>query len=97
MRQPTFHPEAEAEMIASARCYEEKQELLGRRFLDCVNTAVRRVGRSPKIFQKIEDGCRRCRVDRFPYGIIFREGEGGIQIIAVMHFRQEPGYWRDRT
>ena len=39
---------------------------------------------------------RRCCVERFPFGIVFREKEEEIQIIAVVHFKRDPDYWKQR-
>ncbi|WP_424204564.1 hypothetical protein [Sulfuricaulis sp.] len=33
----------------------------------------------------------------FPYGIIYRVRFDVIEIIAVMHLRRSPGYWKQRT
>jgi hypothetical protein len=33
---------------------------------------------------------------RFPFTIIFREADAGVEIIAIAHGHRRPGYWRDR-
>jgi plasmid stabilization system protein ParE len=45
-----------------------------------------------------EAGTRRKLLQRFPYSLIYlMEGEDEhIFIVAVMHQRRKPGYWRDR-
>lgn len=48
------------------------------------------------IYREVEPGLRKCRVQAFPYALILRDGPR-IQIVAVMHIRQKPGYWKDRT
>jgi hypothetical protein len=35
-------------------------------------------------------------VNRFPYGVLYREEGEQIQILAVMNLNQKPGYWKDR-
>jgi hypothetical protein len=47
-------------------------------------------------FAQIEPGIRKCRLTTFPYALIFR-GDQDIDIIAVMHLRRQPGYWKDRA
>jgi mRNA-degrading endonuclease RelE of RelBE toxin-antitoxin system len=39
---------------------------------------------------------RRCRLRRFPYGLIYAIDEGDILIVAVAHTHRRPDYWRDR-
>jgi plasmid stabilization system protein ParE len=92
----SFHPEAMAEADAAAAFYEERQEGLGARFVAALEDTVDRICRSPGIFRQVEPGVRKCRLLRYPYGVVFREREGAIEIIAVMHIRREPGYWKAR-
>jgi plasmid stabilization system protein ParE len=92
-----FHPEAITEADVAAVFYEERQKGLGARFVAALDDAIDRICRNPKIYKQVEAGARKCRLMRFPYGVIFREGEEAIEIIAVMHLRREPGYWRART
>jgi hypothetical protein len=91
-----FHPEALLEMVAEAEYYEEKEQLLGKRFLNNVQAAIRAVERNPTIFQVVEDDCRRCRVKHFPVGVVFREGDSQLEIIGIVPFRKKPGYWHHR-
>ena len=44
----------------------------------------------------VGEGVRRCRMNRFPYGLIYAVDNGDILVLAVAHLHREPGYWRDR-
>lgn len=92
-----FHPEAIAEADAVAVFYEERQKGLGARFVVALDDAIDRICRNPEIYREVGAGVQKCRLLRFPYGVIFREREEGIEVIAVMHRRREPGYWKART
>jgi hypothetical protein len=39
---------------------------------------------------------RHCLVHRFPYGVLYSVESEGIFILAVMHLRRDPDYWRFR-
>ena len=39
---------------------------------------------------------RYCLVRRFPYIIVYAEGEHDLRVLAVAHGRRKPGYWRNR-
>ena len=91
-----FHPEALEEADQAAQFYEERQSGLGTRFLDVLEDALTRIQRNPRLYQKISGNIRKCRVLRFPYGIIFRDQDDSIEIIAVMHLKRKPGYWKAR-
>jgi toxin ParE1/3/4 len=43
-----------------------------------------------------ELGVRRKLLARFPYAIVFIEGERAVRILSVMHGHRRPAYWRRR-
>lgn len=96
MKPVQFHPAALEEFRSSARYYENQQEGLGSRFIDAVESALARIQSNPLIFRQLEKGIRKCRVIRFPYGIIFRERSEQFEVMAVMHLHRNPDYWRSR-
>lgn len=97
MRTIRFHPEAESEMLQAAAWYEERQVSLGRRFLIAVQDALNRVQLDPKIYPVVEGDVRRCLTKTFPFGVLFRTRPDSLEIMAAMHLRRDPGYWRERT
>ena len=97
MRPIGFHPEARLEFLESARYYENEQTGLGQRFFEAVRAAITLLEKYLDLGREVEPGIRRCRVVRFPYGIIYRVSKESIEIVAVMHLRRRPGYWRERV
>ena len=85
-----------AEADAAAVFYEERQNGLGARFVAALDDTIDWICRNPEIYKEVEASVRKCRLMRFPYGVIFRERKEAIEIIAVMHLRREPGYWKAR-
>ena len=96
MKRFHFHPEALAEADAAAGFYDERTKGLGLRFVTEMTEAIDRVRMNPSIYRKVESDVRKCRIQHFPYAIVFREGGTEIEIIAVMHLRREPAYWKRR-
>ncbi|GAB6042013.1 type II toxin-antitoxin system RelE/ParE family toxin [Endothiovibrio diazotrophicus] len=99
MKPYRIHRAARREIGAAANYYREKQPGLERRFLDALEDAIRRVRTNPSIHRKVEDDIRKCRLPRFPrfpFGLLFRERLDRIEILAVMHLRRDPGYWKNR-
>lgn len=43
-----------------------------------------------------ELGVRRVRAKRFPYAVVFMELPKAIRVIAIMHERRRPDYWKGR-
>lgn len=96
MKPVKFHPEAELEMIEAARFYEDRQHHLGLRYLQSVKQTVDKISLNPQIYKPIEPDIKRCRVTSFPFAVVFRETKDWIEVIAVMHIRKKPGYWKER-
>ena len=92
-----FHPEADAELIAAAVYYEGQQKELGKRFLSSVEDSLSRRRINPRLYPVIDGDVRRCLTRTFPFGVLFRDRAARIEIIAVMHLRREPGYWKERV
>jgi plasmid stabilization system protein ParE len=92
-----WHANARAEADAAVAFYNEKHPRLAQRFLDDLEVALHRIRRLPNAYHVVEGDLRKCRVPHFPYGVIYRTRAGMIEIIAVMHLRRSPGYWRHRT
>jgi toxin ParE1/3/4 len=93
------HPDVYAEMEHSRKWYEERAKDLGTEFLVEVDRAIETVRESPVIWPLRDEGrgIRRYLVHRFPYGVVYRVSDQVIQIIAVMHLRRHPDYWRGRV
>ena len=92
-----FHPEALAEFRAATKYYEQQQTGLGERFANVVEMAVAHIAAAPESFRIIEDDIRRCLAKVFPYAVLYSIEPDSILIVAVMHCRREPGYWRNRS
>lgn len=92
-----FHPEALLEADESAKFYEERQDGLGKRFVEALTDAITRIRRTPELFGMVDDNIRKCRILRFPYGVIYRDKKKSVEIIAVMHLKRKPDYWKKRV
>ena len=92
-----FHPSAFEEADQAAAFYRGQKLGLEVRFLEALNDAISRIRRNPLLYRRVEGGIRKCRIVRFPYGVIYRTAEDRVDVIAIMHLRQRPGYWKSRT
>jgi toxin ParE1/3/4 len=85
-----------AELRAAAHYYDTQNRGLGLRFIDAVENAFVRLKNNPSLFRVLEGDVRKCSVTRVPYGVLFRERAEEIEIVAVMHLRRDPDYWKDQ-
>jgi hypothetical protein len=87
---------AEIELDQAIRWYGAQAPGLDNAFLIEVPPAAVRIARFPEAWHPLAEGIRRCRLSRFPYGLIYTIGNGDILVLAVAHLHRRPDYWRDR-
>ena len=91
-----LHPEADAEFLLAQQRYTDASPLLGRRFYEEVTSVFRQVVEHPLRFKQFDPPARRLFANGFPYAVIYVVKPDAVWIIAVMHVRREPGYWKER-
>lgn len=91
-----FHPEAADEFAEAIRFYKNRGANLGHRFSREVQATIRQVVTTPDRWRVLEEDVRRCLVRVFPYLVLYTIEADFILIIAVMHGKREPGYWKHR-
>ena len=87
---------AAAELRAAVEYYNQQSEGLGYEFAAEVRRTIARIVQFPDAWAGLSTRTRRCRTNRFPYGIVYQVREGAILIVAVMHLRRHPDTWRSR-
>ena len=96
MKPHVFHPAAEDEYTEAARYYSGVQAELGGRFYHEMERLIREVRLQPMRFWMFDPPERRHLSTVFPYAVVYLEQPDRIWIIAVMHCKRQPGYWRQR-
>ena len=92
-----FLSEARAELEDAAHYYERERAGLGGEFFAEIDAALAFIARFPEACPPCAHDCRRKKVHRFPYLLVFAVEDSGILIVAVMHGSREPGYWHMRA
>lgn len=91
-----FHPEAADEFVEAARFYKQRGGNLGNRFAHEVRITIQRIIANPDRWGVIDEDVRRCFVRVFPYLVLYTVEREFILIVAVMHGKRAPGYWKHR-
>ena len=92
-----FHAEAAAELFEAKQWYDKQSESLGVRFFNEIDHAIITIQAAPLRWSLYKNDIHRFHIRRFPYSIIYRVNDNRIQIIAVMHQKRRPFYWKQRT
>ena len=88
---------AQHELDAAVEYYNSERKGLGFEFLWEVFASLDRIKEFPDAWQPFHQGTRRCLVQRFAFGIIFKQDNGTIVVFAVAHLHRRPDYWIKRT
>jgi hypothetical protein len=87
---------AEDELENAIAYYNAQRRGLGMEFAIEIAAAIQRITEYPNAWQKVAVGARRCQVQKFDYGLVYRVRGEVATIYAVMHLKRRPGYWRKR-
>jgi toxin ParE1/3/4 len=90
------HRSATAEMIVAAQFYERRRLGLGFRFIRAVEDISNQVGQLPDAGSPLGRKDRKRVVPGFPYNVVYRIEQERVLVLAIMHQRRRPGYWKWR-
>ena len=96
MKRHLFHPEAEKEYADAANYYFRINPELAGRFYDEIERLIVDIRMQPEWFRLFDPPARRHFSDVFPYAVLYLDQPDRIWIVAVMHMKRRPGYWRVR-
>jgi plasmid stabilization system protein ParE len=97
VKEIVHHPEAKRDMVAAARFYEDPMAALGLRFLKSLDVTILKIASNPKLYAFCEKPIRSCRVNGFPYRVLFVDEPGYVLILAISHLARRVGWWRYRV
>ena len=84
------------EVSESAAYTEEEVEGLGKAFLRKVDDAVNDVKENPLMYRIVKNEYRRHLLSRFPFAVVYRIANEKLYVVAVMHCKRVPHYWKNR-
>lgn len=96
MRPVEIHPEAQRELEDGTLWYESQRPGLGAEFLEEVSRAAAAVMERPSTWPRYPGNTHRYLLHRFPYALVYAVRVDFVVVLAVMHLRRKPGYWRHR-
>ena len=92
-----FHPLAERELVAATNFYETRSSGLGADFIRQIEATLANILAHPELGSLFAGNkIRRRLVERFPYGVVYELEDDDVLVLAIMHLRRRPGYWKRR-
>lgn len=91
-----FLAPAEDELFEAVAYYNTQSEGLGYEFASEVKRTIERIIQYPEAWFPLSKRTRRCRTNRFPYGIIYQIKNKTLIIVAIMHLSRHPQAWKGR-
>jgi toxin ParE1/3/4 len=92
-----YHSGAEADVKAAATWYRKRSRKAALDFIEELHRAADTIRRSPGRWPLGKNNTRHFLLWRFPFSIIYSEGESVIAIWAVAHASRRPEYWKNRV
>ena len=96
MKPHIFHPDAGEEYVRAVEYYADIAPKLGSRFYDEIERLIREVRRQPGRFLRFSPPAQRALARKFHYSVVYVEQPDRVWIVAIMHAKLRPGYWRER-
>lgn len=91
-----FFDDAMVEARAAYMWYRKRSEVAAARFHDEFSRAITAIRSAPEAWPPYVHETRRYLFRRFPFYLVYRMTSEEIQVVAVVHARRRPGYWKDR-
>jgi plasmid stabilization system protein ParE len=96
MRRLIFSREANADIKAAYRRYENQRPGMGREFQLAVEAAASIIQRNPERFRIASDSFHRVLLRRFPFELFYDHDSTKVVVHLVFHTSQDPDKWRER-
>ena len=90
-------PAAQSELDEAIHWYAQQAPGLGDSFLVEFLRTIQLIERHPNGWHPLSNQTRRCRLRRFPYGVIYNINQDDILVLAVAHLHRRPAYWHGRV
>ncbi len=90
------HAEADIELDEALRYLSERTLWQATRFADALHTALKQIRTRPEGSHFVWREFRRYNINGFSYALIYRQQGREVFVIAVMHQKRHPDYWKHR-
>ncbi len=86
----------ETDLLKAIDWYYAISEKNARAFVADVETTIQTLSKNPLLFQKLTGKVRKANLAVYPYKIFFKVTKTELLIIAIVHHKRHPRYWKGR-
>jgi len=91
-----FLETADEEFVSAIAYYNLQSEGLGLEFAVEVKRALGRIVQYPNAWTTLSKRTRRCRLNRFPYALLYQVRGQLILVVAIQNLHAHPDSWKSR-
>jgi len=91
-----YHQGASADVKSAVAWYQKRSPKAALDFIEELDRAVDTIRQAPERWPIGKNSTRRFLLWRFPFAVIYSEGESVVMIWAVAHGSRRPEYWARR-
>jgi hypothetical protein len=91
-----FLPPAKTDLAEAISFYNTQSEGLGFDLAVEVKKTLERIIQYPEAWPMLSKRTRRCRTNRFPYGVIYQLRPNTLLVVAIMNLSRNPETWNSR-
>lgn len=91
-----FHQAAKEELLGARDYYDDLVFGLGKSFILEIENTINIIKRSPLAYPIIKQNIRKAVIMKFPYSILYIIEGDKIYLLAIMHQKRKPLYWKNR-
>jgi toxin ParE1/3/4 len=90
------YPAVIDEIRAAIDWYSKRSPSAAKAYFSEVDSAISQITIYPLVWPRYTHGTQRYLLHHFPFFIVYRLTPVRIEIVAVVHSRRKPGYWKNR-
>ena len=91
-----FTTDARAEFDEAFDWYVDRSVGAAIGFATEIDVAIESIMADPMRFVRTYAGCQLCRLNRYPYCVVYQVSGDTITVVAIAHAKRRPGYWHTR-
>ncbi len=91
------HPAADLETAAAIEYINADDPREAAAFVAALDSALTTARTDPERYRQFDGEFRKVRLGKFTYAAVYRMRGEDLQVLAVMHLHQRPGYWKRRA